>query len=98
MRMPGGEECEIRSFRNLYTYYRRLISVSNIEKPGIKLMEENQASQWTPEMEDDFRILKEALYTVPFPRSQVRVLPLTQTRITWGLEEAYHKYRMHRSK
>jgi hypothetical protein len=91
MRMSDPEEHEIRSFRNLCTYYRRFISVSNIAKPLIRLTEENQTSQWTPETEDAFQTLKESLCTVPILRSHVRGLPLTLTRITSGLEESCHK-------
>jgi hypothetical protein len=42
---------EIRSFLGLCTYYRRFISgFANIVKLLIKLMEEQHAFQWTPEV------------------------------------------------
>jgi hypothetical protein len=52
---------EIRRFLILCTYYRRFISgFAYIAKPLTKLMEENQAFQWTMEAEAAFHTLKEA--------------------------------------
>jgi hypothetical protein len=57
---------KIRTFLGLCTYYRWFISsFANIVKPLTKFMEEQQAFQWTPEVEATFQTLKEALCAAP---------------------------------
>jgi hypothetical protein len=57
---------EIRSFLGVCTHYRQFISgFTSIAKPLTKLMEENQAFQWTTDVEAAFQTLKGALCTAP---------------------------------
>jgi hypothetical protein len=57
---------EIRSFLGLCTYYRWFVSgFADIAKPLIKLTEQKQSFQRTPEAEAAFQTLKEALCAAP---------------------------------
>jgi hypothetical protein len=58
---------ETKSFLGLCTQYRRIISgLSNIAKLLNRLMEEEQALQWTPDVGATFKTLKGALCTALF--------------------------------
>jgi hypothetical protein len=96
---PGNKH-EIRNFLGLCTYYRQFISsFAGIAELLIRLIEEKQAFQWTPEVETTFQSLKEALFSAPilaYLQPGERFIVDTDA-ITLGLEEYCHKYRMDRS-
>jgi hypothetical protein len=69
--MPPTTISEIRSFLGLTRYYRRFIKdFSKIAKPMTKLLEKNNAFEWTKECQASFEELKKRLTSSP-----VLVLP-----------------------
>ena len=67
-----NDKHQLRSFLGLCTYYRRFISgFADIAKPLTRLTEEKRIFEWSPETENGFLALKEALCTAPvlgYPR------------------------------
>jgi hypothetical protein len=64
--MPPTTASEIRSFLGLAGYYRRFIKdFSKIAKPMTKLLEKNNAFEWTTECQASFEELRKRLTSAP---------------------------------
>ena len=85
---------ELRQFLGLASYYRRFIcSFAEIAHPLHSLTQKDALFQWSPECQQAFQQLKDALVSPPVPIFQ-RVLPWKLMHPSKGWEQYYHSYRM----